>query len=469
MTRTSRIGKSATFLTISALGAGLLSGCDQGSEASRAIDEASRAIDSIAAGGGSSMEPAYAIEKFEDAKSALDRSSLDGTGAEKAGVMVLKARSGVGLAVAKSVGTTDENAMPLGELERQAAAQAMQIRSVLRTWEEQNALADAAGSYDSTAELSELDAAASDVRDRMADVQTEKQQVDAKIAEMRGQIEQLQQQAKVDREKAAELELRAAGMTAIEAAKIAPEIQQHALAAEKKLFEVSRLEARLSHVQTSATEAAVTVEKFQQQLELNNQSREEVGRLEAEARREAEAARANAREAAATVRNLTEKLLAFRAGTDGGGLEPAAEEQISMLRDAVRNAGQAASEMKVSAKAAAGSANAVLGDALSRRARSLEDLASLLERIATASPAVPDASWYAEHAKEAREQAGEAAAAAKEAYDAASNAFASVGGRGETADLLNQLSDRLRESAGGGPASEDEPSGGDASADQDEG
>lgn len=464
MARSIRLGNTAKLMAVGVVGTGVLTACDQGSEASRAIDEAGRSIHAIAGGGGSAMEPSITVQHFEKAKKALERPSLDGTDVEKAGVMVLKARTGTGLAAG--------DALTMGALERQAEALTTEIRSLLRSWEEQSALASAAESYDPTSELAELAKVESEIKVQIGRVEQEKREIDGRIADLEAQIAQLQQQAAGERAKSAELELKAAAMSAVAAAEIAPQIQQHAQAAEGKLFEVSRLRARADHMRTGATEAALTLEKFSQQLAINEQAKKDVAAMQQAGRQEAEAARAKARQAAQQVRSKAEQLLAFRESGQGGegvGLEQVSADQISKLRNAVSNARQAVSAMRVGARAALGSANVALGDALSKRARSFEDLANLMDRVAKATPALPDAGWFADQASKARGQATAASAEAREAYGSAAEDFAGLGGKADTADLLNKLSDRLRKSSGGGPASEDEPTGGDASADEDEG
>lgn len=451
-------------MTAGLVGVGMLTACDQGSEASRAIDEAGRSIHAIAGGGGAAMEPSITVEHFSRAQKALERPSLDGTDAEKAGVMVLKARTGAGLAAG--------DALVMGSLERQAAAYAADIRSLVRRWEEQNALAAAAESYDPSAELADLAKAETDIKAQMQRAEQEKREIDGRIADLEAQIARLQQEASAERAKSAELELKAAAMTAIAASEIAPQIQQHAQAAEGKLFDVSRLQARADHMRTGATEAALTMGKLSQQLAINEQAKAEVAALQQTGRQEAEAARAQAREAAQQIRAKAEALLAFRdgrEGVEGAGLEQVSADQVSKLRNAVSNARQAVSGMRVGARAALGSANIALGDALSKRARSFEDLAMLMERAAKSTPALPESAWFADQATKASAQAKAALTEAREAYGSAAEDLAGLGGKAETADLLSKLSDRLRMSAGGGPASGDEPTGGDASADEDEG
>ncbi|RMH12740.1 MAG: hypothetical protein D6695_05820 [Planctomycetota bacterium] len=426
-----------------------LSGCGQESEASKAIDEASRSIDAIAAGGGAAMEPEITASYFKDAGTALERTSLDGTKVEKAGVMVLKARAETGLAAAES--------LEIGRLERELAAKYAVMRAEIRAWEQANATAEAAESYDPSGELAELAKALDQINESMDAATKTKAQVDARISELESQIEGLKQQARAEREKAATLELRASKLSAIDAAKLAPQIQVHAQAAEHKLFEVSRLEARMDHLRTEATEAALTLAKLEQQRVLNDQARAEIERVRDEFAAEARAARAEADQAALNLRRLTDEVLAFRAGTDEQGLNALLEAHTSRLRSAVSSARQATSDLRVGANLALASANVALADALSLQARSHEDLARVLERAATASPALDDASWYAERAAEARAQAESAMNEARQAYDAAARGFESAGGSTETRALLSELSGRLKESAGGGPASEDEP------------
>ncbi|MCL4221668.1 MAG: hypothetical protein KJZ65_09890 [Phycisphaerales bacterium] len=464
MARSIRLGNTAKLMTAGLVGVGMLAACDQGSEASRAIDDAGRSIHAIAGGGGAAMEPSITVDHFARAQKALERPSLDGTDVEKAGVMVLKARTAAGLAAGDS--------LLMGQLERQAAEQAAEIRSLIRRWEEQNALAAAAESYDPSAELAELAKVETDIKAQIQRAEQAKREIDGRIAELESQIVQLQQAASAERAKSAELELKAAAMTAIAAAEIAPQIQQHAQAAEGKLFDVSRLQARADHMRTGATEASLTLGKLAQQLAINEQAKADVAAMQQAGRNEAETARAKAREAAQQVRAKAEALLAFRdgrAGVEGAGLEQISADQVSKLRNAVSNARQAVSGMRVGARAALGSANIALGDALSKRARSFEDVAMLMERAAQSTPALPESAWFADQAAKARTQATAALAEAREAYVAAAEDLASLGGKAETADLLNKLSDRLRKSAGGGPASEDEPTGGDASADEDQG
>ncbi|GAB4384642.1 MAG: hypothetical protein Kow0022_07810 [Phycisphaerales bacterium] len=410
------------------------------------------------------MEPEFAAARFEDARRAVDRSSLDGTDAEKAGVMLLKARSGMGLAAGEG--------LKLGQLERRIQSMYLEIRERLRAWEDLNAQAEAAESYDPSAELDALASEAEAIRAQIAEVEQQKQAIDAQIAQLQEEIAQLQAQAKEQRDQAAELELKAAKMSAVEAAKIAPDIQKFTRAAEARLFDVARLEARIEHQRTGATEAALTLDKLRQQLEINQQAAAEIAEIRSQGQQEARAARGKATEAATELRSLCEKALAARTsgqGDEGEGLNAVSDRQIELLSNAVRNAGQAASQLRVSAKATLGSANIALGDALTTRGRSLQDLAELMDRLANATPPLQDSAWFADQGRQARAEAEDALARAKQAYRSAADDFGGVGGRNETRELLDRLVDQLRALAGEEPTSEpasgQDDSDGDVSAD----
>lgn len=427
------------------LGAGLsvpfLAGCGDRSEASQATHDASIAIGSIAGGSGSGSFPEYTIEQFKVADTALSKSGLDGTLSEKAGTMVMNAWTELGLA------SGDHRAIT--GLEIDLVEQMASIRSALRAWEDYNARALAEEAYDPSREVAALDRELVEIETRMVAARSAKEDVDTRVGALRSQIEALATDAKAEREKAADLELQSVRMTAVQAAEVAPQIQQHALSAEKKLLDIARLEAKVHQLQTEATEATLNFEMFNEQKSLNRQARTDILAARETAQIHAGELRQQASGTANELRNLCEALISYR---DGKGAQESINElfstQIGRLRAGLSNARQGSNDMKTESQIASASAHMALAGALTNKARSFADFAGAFGRVADATPSLPDGSWFSTQASNARGVSEAAASEAKEAYQDAARDFQSVRVTGEANDLIQVLVEQLKARAG---------------------
>jgi hypothetical protein len=429
-----------------------LAGCGDRSEAAEATREASLQIDRIAGGGGGGMVNAYTIEQFEAAAKPLNRTGLDGTDAEKAAAVILASWTDLGLASGADLRSS--------ALEREATRKAAEIRTELRAWEQLQARAAADEAIDPSEEIASLDAERGEIEAAIESATATKAEVDQKVGDLESQMASLEAEARDERAEAARLELQAARLSAVEAAELAPEIQKHKLAGEKRLLDAARVDAKADQLGTAATEAKLNLEMLNEQKALNEEARADILAAQEAARANAAALREQAAQAAAAIRTLVDELQAFRQGGGAdGGLNAMYEAQIERLRSAVSGAQQGVSSMRTEAKVAMGAANVALGDALTAQARSHADLAGLLGRLAEATPALPEAAAYAEQAAEAARVAAEAREAATVAYAAAVEDYGGTGARGDAGALMDTLIERLRARAGGG-SGEAEPTDG---------
>jgi hypothetical protein len=463
MVKTSIVVRACGFAVSAALVGSLLAGCGDRSEANKASHEASLAIGSISAGAGSGSVPEYTIEKLEEARSILNRTGLDGTDAEKAGAVILGAWTELGLA--------SGDGYTISQLEETVTYQMADIRAELRAWEQLNARASAEESFDPASELKALSQEHTAFEARIQAATTAKANVDKRVASLESQMKALGDQARQERQEAAKLELRAAQLSAVAAAEIAPEIQKHALAAEKKLFDIARLKAQADQLGTEATEAALNLEMFSRQLVLNEQARAEILAAHDQAKKYAAELRVQASKSESQIVSAVDALLAFR---DGSGADESLnnlyDTQIGRLRSAASNARQGVSEMRVQARVASGAANAALGDALSQQSRSFDRLATLLSRIAGATPPLASADSIEQHATNAARIAAASHDESLNAFKSAADDYSGAGIRGDARELVDALVEKLRTRAGE-PASEstepaETPEGDDASSAQ---
>ncbi len=441
MVKTSTVFRASGFAVSAVLIGSLLGGCGDRSEASKATHDASLAIGSISAGAGAGSIPEYTIERFEEARAILNRTGLDGTDAEKAGAVILGAWTDLGLA--------SGDGYAISGLEETLTFMMADIQTELRAWEQLNALAGAAESLDPERELSALAQMQTEIEARIEAAKAAKADVDQRVSSLESQMKALGDEAKSEREAAAKLELRAAQLTAVEAAKIAPEIQKHALAAEKKLFDIARLRARADQLGTEATEASLNLDMLNRQKALNEQARVDVIAAHEEARKNAAALRKQASEAESKIIASVDALLAFR---DGQGADKSLNDlydtQVSRLRSAASSARQGVSEMRTEARIASGAANAALGDALSNQSRSYERLADLLSRLAQATPPLGSADSFEQRATDAAKIATASHDDSLDAFRAAADDYAGAGVRGQAGELVEKLVEKLRARAG---------------------
>lgn len=451
MQKTSNLVRVAGYAACGTiLCAGLLA-CGDRSEAAQATRDAKLEIDQIAAGGTIASYPEFTFERFEKANGLLNRTGLDGTDAEKAAVVILNSWSAMGRAAG------DE--YKLTTLAAEAVERSATIRTELRAWERYHALADANEAFDPSPEVASLDAERAELEGGIAAATRVKNDVDQRVRELESQITALQEEARTQRAEAATLELRAAQMTAVGAAELAPKIQVHALAADKKLLEVARIQAKADQLGTESTEATLTFEMLKEQKSLNERARADILAAKDESMARAAQLREQASQSAAQVKSLVDDLLAFRRGENAdASMDELLDGQIDRLRSAVGQARQGVTEMRTEGKIAMGAANAALGDALTQKARSYDDLSMLLSRLAEATPALPDRAKYAELAKSSAGTAQEALAAANEAFAAAAEDYGSSGAKGaEARELMDALVERLRGRAGAPANSDNEP------------
>ncbi len=441
MVKTSTVFRTSWFAVSAVLVGSLLAGCGDRSEASEATHDASLAIGSISAGSGAGSTPEYTIERFEEARTILNRTGLDGTDAEKAGAVILGAWTDLGLA--------SGDGFAISGLEEALTFKMEDIRAELRAWEQLNALAAAAESFDPEQELSALAVAQTQIEERIEAAKAAKADVDQRVSSLESQMKTLGDQAKSERQEAAKLELRAAQLSAVAAAEIAPEIQKHALAAEKKLFDIARLKAKADQLGTEATEASLNLDMFSRQKALNEQARIDVLAAHEEAKKNAAALRKQASEAESKIVANVDALLAFR---DGQGADQSLNDlydtQVSRLRSAASSARQGVSEMRTEARIASGAANAALGDALSQQSRSYERLAALLSRLAEATPPLGSADSLEQRATDAARIAAASHDSSLDAFKAAADDYSGAGVRGQAGELVDALVEKLRARAG---------------------
>lgn len=448
MQKTSMMVRVAGFSACGVLLCSGLWGCGDRSEAAQATRDASLELDQIAAGGTMASYPEFTSERFEKANALLNRTSLDGTDSEKAGVVILNSWSAMGRA------SSDDHA--LSTLETEAVARMAAIRTQLRGWEQYHSLAAANEAVDPSQEVATLDQERAVIEAGIQQATSAKNDVDKRVSELESQINKLAEEARVERAEAAKLELRAAQMTAVQAAELAPQIQVHALAADKKLLESARVQAKADQLGTESTEATLTFEMLKEQKSLNEKAKADILAARDEALANAAQLRGEASESAAQIKALVDDLMAFRQGKDAAGsLDQIFETQIDRLRTALGQARQGVTEMRTEGKIAMGAANAALGDALTQKARSYADLGALLTRLAEASPALPDRSTYEQMAAEASRVSAEATGEAVNAFEAAAEDYAGTNAKGaEARDLLDALVGRLRARAGQAGATE---------------
>lgn len=442
MTKTSLVVRVAGY---AACGSVLLAlpGCGDRSEASEATREASLEIDRIAGGGGSGFLNEYTVEQFAAASKPLGRTGLDGTDSEKAAAVILASWAELGIASGED--------LEISALEREAARRMAEIRTELRAWEGLQARAAANEAIDPSAEIALLDDERGEIETAIEAAAATKNEVDRNIAGLGSQMEALAEESRTRRAEAAKLELRAAQLSAVEAAELAPGIQEHALAAEKKLLDLARVQARADQLATAATEASLNLAMLNEQKSLNEEARAGILADRDAALANAAELRAQAAEAASQIRTLADGLLAFRSGQDAtASVDALHETHIERVRSAVAGARQGATAMRAEAKIAMGAANVALGDALTRQTYAHGDLAGLFARLAEATPPLPDRAAYEERATESARIAAEASEAARAAFLAAADEYSGTGVRGEASDLINTLVERLR-ARGGAP------------------
>ena len=261
--------------------------------------------------------------------------------------------------------------------------------------------------------------------------------MDEKIAGLTSQINEAMDQGGSEREEAGRLQLESSRAAPTEMPALAERVREHSRRADSYEFQAQRLRTRLGQIEPDAQEKARHIERLQTQMNLLEESRQQIAERERTSADDAAAARRAAGKSEASLLEQGGALNDF-VENDLGELASSTERH---LRNAITNAGKASDSAKDSASLAKASAQHRLGDLHSSVAAAHESLSDLFLHLGTLS--LENAARFTELGEARAASGAEAREAAAEAYSGAARSLRAVRVRSEAKDALNALADRL--------------------------
>lgn len=457
------VGRAATLAACA--GTLWLAGCGEDPD-ERTLNDASIQLASLSAGAGTPIPDRAAETGFKDVISKLQglTGGSDATAAD-ASVMVSAAQRGLALRAAGRAVV----------LQRAMLTMLPPLRTQIAAWEQHNSDAKAAANYDPAPEFARIDR---DVRARQDDLEKadeQKRAIESKISGLMSDVASRLAEASKLRDQAGSLQLKIAKVSATEGLELTKQIRELTRKADALEMKARELKAQADSQQIELHAAKVSIDKLGAQIKLLQENRASVQTHQAEAQKQAAAARGHAQQAATWIAALVDTadgsvppmvadtVTARQSEFQGSTAEifgdapaaltpfveqaftPAIEDASGQLQTATQTAKKATSLRRSSAQIAVGEAQQSLGDVHWTHAAGLDAYAQVLEELANATPALPASAEYVTRAKAAREASTDAKRAAFEAYQAAKSAYEASGAKADVAEQLDEVGRKLNE------------------------
>lgn len=403
----------------------LLSACGGESESQAAVKEAGRSFTTIALGDANAT-PTKSAQLYSEAEKSLSAHAGDENGFAEA--------AAVGLAMAKR-GQASLAAQDASKAETSALRQARVIRGMINEYLTMSAIAQAAGQFDPSAEITEIESIIVLRRDDIGKYQRQMESINAEIAGHESKIEDLRNKAAEQRNQAGGLELQIPRVSATEGAKIAEQVREFTLRADQYGLEATRLEGIVAQLRPGANEVSLNVEKARAQIKLLGEAIDELRERAAQSQSDAAEARTNANNALTRINNAVKAYQSLR----DDEVDSANENAISLIRAAIRASGDARDAVKTVATINKADALQTLAEMLMRQSNGEREEGMLYQSLHEAK--VPG-SWEGAM-NDANAKSDELLAEAQQSYLDAANAMRSVRATGDAGDKLNATAQRL--------------------------
>ncbi len=407
-----------------------LSGCGDSDDAQAAVKQAGRSFTSIAVGDANS-NPTYSEQSYRDTEQALAEYAGSEDGYAEA--------AAVGVAMAKR-GQAALASQKAAQAERESMLQGRVIRGMINEWLTMDAIAQAAGEFDPSEDISELEGIIELRKDDIASYQSSMERIEAEISDYESEIAQLRERASEQRNQAGALELQMPRVSAQEAAKIAAQVREFTLRSDQYALEAQRLDGIVGQLRPGAREVGLNVEKARLQIELLENATQEL-------RDRAQASQADAQQAQqdaqAAQRRINEAVNDFQDLRDGQVVS-ANERAISLARSAITALRDANDAVKQSATLNKADTQQLLAELTSRQAGGEREEAMLYMALLDAKVT---GDWQS-MIDAAQQKADELEAETKQAYLDAASSLRSARIRGDVADRIEAAAVRLERLGG---------------------
>lgn len=402
-----------------------LSGCGGESDAQAAVKEAGRSFTAISLGD-SNASPADSSRIYDNAEQALNaHAGAEGGFAEAAAVGVAMAKRGQAALASHDAAKAESLALRKGRV----------IRGMIHEYLTMSAIAQAAGTFDPSADIAEIESIITLRRDDIANYQRQMDSIDNEIANYESKMEELRSKAAEQRNQAGGLELQIPRVSAQEGAKLAEEAREFTLRADQYDLEATRIEGIVAQLRPGAREVSLNVEKARAQINLLGEAIDELRDRAQKSQSDAAEAQTNANDA---LQRIQEAVSEFQSIRDDE-VESANSKAISLIRAAINASRDARDAVKSVAIINKADAQQSLAEMLMRQAYGEREEAMLYQALSESG--IPG-SWD-NQVDQANERADELLAEAHQSYLDAASSLRSVRATGDTGEKLNAAAQRL--------------------------
>lgn len=417
-----------------------LTGCGSDDDAQAAVKQAGRSFTSIAVGDANS-NPQYSEQSYKATEQALSSHAGDSDGYAEA--------AAVGVAMAKR-GQAALASQEASRAENDALLQARVIRGMINEWLTMDAIAQAAGMFDPSEDISEIQGIIELRRQDIANYQSQMERINAEISEHESKIADLRSRAADQRNQAGALELQMSRVSAQEAAELAAQVREFTLRSDQYDLEAQRIEGVVGQLRPGAREVSLNVEKARSQIELLDKAVAELRERAQSSENDAQQARSNARDAAQRINDAIDRYQSLR----DNEVSAANERAISLVRGAINALRDARDAVKQSASLDKADAQQMLAELTLRQAGGEREEALLYQSLVDAKI---NGDWQS-YIENAQQQVQELTQAANQAYLDAAASLRGARVRGSAADRIEATAARLERLGGLEPEPEFEES-----------
>lgn len=435
MPRTRLVVSSWSAACVLALCAGsLLTGCDQQTDATKAIRSASKDIHGVSGGGPSVRDSAERDTLMKSAAAALKDIPASGSRADAASAQALISGAKLGLAVNPAEVLLDE--------QRSMLTRASLIRGMLLDWTSASSRADVAGRFDPSKLLEEIRSTRAQAEKNAQAQKRTAQELTNQQTEAAGRVKARLDEAAAAEARYAKIEQEAAKLPASQSAPMIENARPLRREADALRKEGEQVRIQADQLARQVAEQNLLVEQYtNQKAELERLEAELLARA-AKTKQEEAQHRAKATESAAELDKAVQELIAQRTGA----FASAASAAVKAFQDSATAAKSGQADGGATGRLSSGVSHQALGDVNFTIAHSHLAAADLLEYLAKAEPKLPQADAYASAAQAARADLKASLDAAGTAYAAAQSAFGGVSGptfRGDLKDRLDSITAQL--------------------------
>ncbi|MFA6043485.1 MAG: hypothetical protein WC718_00750 [Phycisphaerales bacterium] len=391
----------------------LAGGCDQRTEAGKAVEQSSRQLEVLNAAGSTPAPEAIRQKSYTDVV-ATAGGTKSGTDGEQAAAKMILASAQRGL--------SDGPATLAIEAEGKLRTMINLTQVSLANWSSANASADAAASFDISKQLADIAASKAEREKEIATDTKRKGELQKRIADLRSLAKAKLEQADAKQDQYVKQMATTGQMSAVQATPIVEAANVVRREGDKLRLEGLKISAEADQIEPVLAEATAQVAKATKQRADLDEIEKSLSERLAASKKEAADMRALAQNAASEIDKGVAEIEALRSGelaSQYGKSMDAIKKGLVAAKDAQKDGGP-------SAKLSVALAQVDMAEASWGKAQSVAAFASLLDSLAHANHPLPNASAYATKLEGVQKEFAELTTQAGEAFGAAQTAIQGV-------------------------------------------